>query len=164
MNIIDKYFDKNHFIKNNILKVLHIKYGTKCLNTVLNIKKQEFKDFYNPHLTQPFLKSTFETVWSKEYSKIDEACYNKFRANNDLGTALCRYWHLLEGNFTPTKIIGKYFSMSNDNTKLIKVIKQRKHKIICINDSDNSVDFEKAKTEINNAFNEILSDKSEFKI
>ena len=164
MNIINKYFNKHNFIRNNILKAFNIRYSFKNINTILSIKNKQFKDIYSPHLTQAFLKNTFEKVWAMEYSKINEACYNKFRADNDLGTTLCRYWQLLSGNFKPSRIIGKYFDISNNNSKLIKIIKQRRYRIICINDSDSSIDFEKAKKEINESFDKILNSKSEFEI
>ena len=164
MDVIDKYFKKSNFIKNNFFKVFNIKYGYSNLKTIFNLKNKTFCDFYSQHLTQPFLKSVFMTLWDKEYDRINEACYNKFRADNDLGTAICRYWQLLTGKFKPTKVIGKYFTMSNDNKKIIKAIVRRKYKIICINDSDSTIEFEKAKKEINNAFEKILNTKSEFEV
>lgn len=164
MSIVNKYFSKKEYIKNNILKVFNIRYGINNIKTLLNIRDTNFGDFYSQHLTQPFLKNTFDTLWDKEYEKIDTACYNKFRADNDIGTTICRYWQLLNGNFNPSKRMGKYFSITNDNKKLIQTIRKRKYKIICINDSDTSVDFEKAKNEINIALNNVLNKKSLFEI
>lgn len=164
MSIVNNYFQKSRYIKKNILKVFNIRYGFNNIKTLLNMANRNFCDFYSQHLTQPFLKNTFETLWDKEYEKIDKACYNKFRADNDLGTTICRYWQLLTAKFKPSKKIGKYFSISNDNKKLVKTIQKRKYKIICINDSDTSVDFEKAKKEINIALNNVLSKKSLFEL
>ena len=164
MSIIDKYFKKEEFIKENIFKVLNPIYGIQNLKTILNFKNKNFCDFYSQHLTQPFLKEIFRTVWDKEYQKIDEACKNKFRADNDLGTTMCRYWQLLSGKFQPSKAIGKYFEMSDDNTKIMRTIEERKYKIICINDAKISINFEKAKREINGAFEKILNKKSKFEI
>ena len=126
------------------------------------MKNKNFGDFYSSHLTQTFKKSTFKLIWKKEYEALDDACHNKFRADNDLGTAICRYWQLLSGQFIPSKIMGKYFIMSNENKKLIKSIEKNKYKIICINDANTSIDFEKAKTEINKSFEKILNEKSSF--
>ena len=164
MSIINKYFDKKIFVRNNVSKIFNINYGIKNLQTLKSIISKDFKDFYSLHLTQSFLKSTFEDVWSNEYLKIHEACFNKFRADNDLGTTLCRYWQLLNGKFSPSKVIGKYFSMSDNNKKLIKVIQKRKYKIVCINDANINIDFEKAKNEVNKALDSILCDKSEFEL
>ena len=54
--------------------------------------------------------------------------------------------------------------MSNDNKKIVSIIQKRKYKIICINDADININFEKAKNEINSAFKEIFKEKSSFEI
>ncbi len=162
LNIVNKHFNKSRFIKNNLSKVFNLNYGIKNFDTLISIKNKNFGDFYSSHLTQTFKKSTFKLIWKKEYKKIDEACYNKFRADNDLGTAVCRYWQLLSGKFIPSKIMGKYFTLSNNNKKLIRAIEKKKYKIICINDADTSIDFDKAKTEINESFEKIFNEKSSF--
>lgn len=164
INIINKYFSKKEYIKKNCFKVFNIEYGLKNFKTLINLKNEDFCDLYSPHLTQAFLKSTFKDLWVCEETKINEACYNKLRADNDLGVMLCRYWQLLNGRFMPSKIIGKYFDISNNNKNIIKCIKKNKYKIICINDSRDIIDFEKVKHEINEAFNSVLNSKSQFEI
>ena len=163
-DVINKYFFKKEFIKNNKGKIFNIKYGMDNFKTLKMLKYSEFKDIYSQHLTQSYLKETFETVWNEEGAKLDVACKNKFRADTDLGCALCRYWQLLSGNFVPTKKLGKYFILANDNRELIKTIRRRNKKIICINDADINIDFEKAKNEINAEFKKILPEKSSFEI
>ena len=44
----------------------------------------------------------------------------------------------------------------------VHIITGHKKKMICINDSNHEIDFEKAKKEINNALDQILPEKSEF--
>ena len=163
-NIINKYFSKQEFIKNNIFKVFNFKYGINNLKTLKTLKYKDFKDIYSPHLTQTFIKETFNEVWEKEQEILQTACKNKFRADTDVGCAACRYWQLLSGQFVPSKILGKYFIMANNNAKLTSAIKNRKYKIICINDADLNIDFEKAKSEINEAFAEVLETKSSFEL
>lgn len=164
LSIINNYYKKFEFIKNNFFKVFNFKYGMKNFKTLKNMFDKNFNDIYSQHLTQPFLKETFYEVWEKEQSKLDNAGYNKFRADSDIGQAICRYWQILSGNFVPTSTIGKYFIMGDNNADLINSIKKRKYKIICINDSDLTIDFEKAKNEINNAFESIFKEKSSFEI
>lgn len=164
LQVINKYFTKKEFFKRNLFKVLNYTYGLNVLKTLSNLKSEEFGDFYSAHLTQSFKKSTFETIWEKENARINEACLNKFRANNDLGIAVCRYWQLLQGKFVPCKSLGKYFTMSNNNAKLVSAIRKRNYKVICVNDVDSSIDFDKAKQEINTAFSEVFPNKSQFEI
>ena len=162
LEIINKYFSKQEFIKKNFSKVFNIKYGLDNLKTLEQVRNDKFDDFYSEHLTQAFLKSTFEEVWEKEWQRLDDACHNKFRADNDIGNPICRYWQLLTGNFKPSRKMGKYYEIDDNNDKIISAIKNRKYKIICINDAKIDVDFEKAKKEINIAFETIFKEKSSF--
>ena len=144
--------------------MFNVKYGINNLKTLGMLKYNSFEDFYSQHLTQAFLKETFQEVWEKEPIKIDMACHNRFRADSDIGTPICRYWQLLSGKFMPTKKIGKYFEISKDNKKLISSIKKKKYKIICVNDANMDIDFEKSISEINAAFEYIFKEKSSFEI
>ena len=164
LEIINKYFTKSEFIKNNLFKVFNIRYGLNNFKTLRYLLRKQFQDFYSEHLSQHFLKSTFKEIWSKEEKKLDEACHNKFRANTDIGNPICRYWQLLSGNFVPTSKLGKYYEIDNNNDMIIKAIRTQKYKLICINDANIDVDFEKAKKEINNAFKTIYKEKSSFEI
>ena len=163
-NIIKKCFNKKEFVKNNLSKIFNYKYGIKNFDTLKTLKYKDFQDIYTQHLTQPFIKETFNEVWENEYEKLNEACYNKFRADSDIGYAICRYWQMLTGKFIPTKRIGKYFIMEDDNEKLVKTIKNHKYKIICINDAKTDINFENAKQQINNALKEVFKEKSSFEI
>ena len=60
----------------------------------MNSYKKEFQDIYTPHLTQAFKKSNFVKVWDNEYELLNNSCMNKFRASSDIGTVICRYFHL----------------------------------------------------------------------
>lgn len=164
LDVINKYFSKKEFIKNNKNKIFSLKYGVDIFKNLNMLKYKNFHDFYSQHLTQCYLKDFFEKVWEKETEKLDIACKNKFRADTDLGCALIRYWQLLSGNFIPTNKMGKYFCMSNNNDKLLKTIKSRKCKVICINDASINIDFEKARDEINTELNSIFPNKCSFEI
>lgn len=163
-DIINKYFVKKDVVKKCKGKVFNYKYGINNFRNFKMQKYEEFQDIYSQHLTQCYLKETFETVWKNEPEKLDIACKNKFRADTDLGCVLCRYWQLFTGQFIPTSKIGKYFCMSNNNSKLIKAIRKRKYKVICINDASINIDFEKARDEINNELNLIFPNKCSFEI
>lgn len=161
-DVIDDHFIKKNVLRSNMSKILNIKYGKYIFNNILSLKNKTFNDFLDLHATQAFNKSTFNKAWNMEYDKLNEACKNKFRANNDIGKNICRYLHLLEGKFSPYILKSKYFEVSNDNNILIKHIKGKRSKIICINDAKVDVDFESAKIEVNNALNSILPEKSSF--
>lgn len=164
MNIAKKYFSKKKFKNQNLSKIFNLNYGCANIYNFMNILKKDFQDIYSPHLTQTFKKSNFYNIWEKEFDLLNEACKNKFRASSDIGTVICRYFHLLTGEFVPSKILGKYFNLSNNNQKLIAEIENGKSKIICINDSSLDVDFDKCKKELKEAFEKRLNEKSSFEV
>lgn len=163
-NILNKYFSKEEFVKNNKEKIINKEYGIKNLYNLKNKKNESFLDLYSAHLNQNLLKSTFNTLWNYEYDLLDKASQNRFRANSDIGQMLCRYYNLLLGNFNPSKPLGKYFEISNNNKKIINAIKLQKYKLICINDANEGIDFEKCKNEINNALESVFNKKSSFEL
>ena len=163
-DILDKYFDKEEFVKSNKDKIINKKYGIKNIYNLKSMKNKSFLDLYSAHLNQNLLKSTFNTLWLKEYSLLDKASKNKFRSNSDIGQMLMRYYNLLSGNFNPKKPLGKYFEISNNNKNIINAIKSQKYKMICINDAKDDIDFEKSKNEINSALESVLNKKSSFEI
>lgn len=165
LSIINKHFDKQKCVKENLKKFLNYKYGNLNLKTLHSIKfKKKFVGFWNFHAPQPYLKSTFEEIWEKEQKNLEYACQNKFRASSDLGHYLCRYWQMLSGNFEPRKDESKYIVFLNDNTENIKELQSGKYKYVCINDAYMDIDFEKAKKEINDTLQKLLPEKSKFEL
>ena len=165
LSIINKHFNKPEMVRKNITKMLNFKYGKLNFKTLHSLGfKKKFVGFWNFHNPQPYLKETFRKIWELEHDNLHNACYNKFRDCSDLGHYLCRYWQMVEGNFTPKKDESRYLCYLNDNTETIKALRSNKYKMVCINDVYVDIDFEKSKTEINNALHEILPDKSQFEL
>ena len=54
--------------------------------------------------------------------------------------------------------------MSNDNHKLLSTIRNKTQKIICINDADLNIDFEKSRNEINKELEKAFPNKCNFEI
>ncbi len=162
--IINKHFNKEQIMKQNKKKFINLKYCNfyNKQTRYFSKFKKKFVGFWNFHVSQPYLKETFRTVWDQENQALDEACHNKFRSANDLGHLLCRYWQFMEGKFMPKKDSSKYFIYLDDNHEAVDAILKQKYQLICINDAYTHIDFEKAKREINNALNQILPEKSSF--
>ena len=70
----------------------------------------------------------------------------------------------LTGYFTAENVCRsfRYFNAASDNKKLVSVIKKQKADIICINDANTAIDFERAKTQINTAFSALFPEPSSF--
>jgi len=157
-SILDRYFDKRKIEKDFWKKIYSLKYGKLLFK---NIFLKPFKKnlvFYNKHLPQPFLKSTFEKVWRKEGTVLDEVSRHKFRNYKDVSQCLMSWWQICEGNFVPTRLNGKYYSTSNQDD--YDMIASRKYKYICINDSSDIDDYVIKKKKIQMAFEKVLSEKS----
>ena len=122
-----------------------------------------FSAFDNPHLPQPFLKSTIEKLWQKEYQILDETSNHKFRSNEDVNQWLFRYWQFCEGTFIQSGAErGRFFSIGRDDELIEAAISEKKMKLICLSDDDVSLDFEKEKRFLQEIFEKILPEKSSF--
>lgn len=162
--IINTHFNKREQIKKNWRKIYNIKYGIRVnvINFILSKWKEGYIGFYNPHFSQPYLKSTFNKIYEKEKEKVDITSKSKFRSYYDISEYLMRYWNLVEGNFVPSKDIGKAFNIGKDMEEIKNVIENQKYKVACFNDSIEDIDFEYCKKEIINSFEKILPQKSMF--
>lgn len=163
--ILSERYNKRKVILSHPCKYLNYKYGFgRNIRTLKNtITKKEFIGVDNNHIYQPFLKSYFAKAWDIIHTEMDHTSSNRFRDKSDISQFLIRYFQLLDGHFIPKGYeCGKYFSISKDNQGIIDYIEGQKGKCICINDTDSNIDFEKCKSEINSAFDKILSKKSEF--
>ena len=162
--VINKNFNKSEAFKKNYKKYINYKYGFKSnIKTIFMLIYKNYSSFAFSHLPSSLNKQTYIDVWNKEYDKLDEVCKNKFRSKNDINQYLLKAWQFCSGNFYPRrKKIGDSFTISNNNQNIIRNIALSKYKMICLNDSDCIDDFEKAKKEINNAFEKKFPNKSAF--
>lgn len=163
MDVINRNFNKRKVYKKHPFKYFNIKYGIKNFRTLLLLPWYAFCGIQSSHLPVSYCKKTFYKVWEKEGDLLSTTCSNRFRKYNDLSHWAMRNWQLCEGNFIPrSKKYGKYFNVSKDNTELVSHIVNRKTKTICLNDTNDDIDFEKSKNEIIAAFEKILPEKSSF--
>ncbi len=163
MEIINKNFDKRNVYSKNRHKFFSYKYGLKNnLKTLLMLPNNYFSSFQVTHLPASFNKETFIKVWEREGDMMRKTCKNKFRSKDDINQYIFKYWQYCTGNFFPrASSFGKSYIIANDNEEIIDVIINKKYKVICLNDND-KINFEKAKEEINTAFEKIFPEKSSF--
>lgn len=163
IGIVNEHFNKKEVYRKHLGKYFNWHYGLNNVRTFLLLPWPMFAQFRDPHLPVALLKSTLEKLWKIEPEAFETTSQNRFRHSTDVNQYLIRYWQLLEGNFHPrSSKIGRYFEIARDNTKLLEAIRKQKCKMICLNDVDTSIDFEKTKQEIQNAFDKILPRKSNF--
>lgn len=162
--VINESFNKHEMLRKHFRKWFSLQAGTKLLRTILLLPWPHFSGFYDHHLPQIFLKSTFEEVWEKYEDILLRTTASRFRRITDVSSWLFRYWQLAKGTFVPLNVNrdGAYFTISDDSlSKIVKTIEYQKKKIVCLNDGEVS-SFEAAKDRINAAFHKILPEKSSF--
>jgi hypothetical protein len=163
VSIISKYFDKGEAKKRLKNKYFNLKYGKNNIRTLLLSPYKYFVGFYDPHISQAYLKSNFEKVYELEKNEFENTTSHKFRDKTDITQYLVRYYQLLSGSFVPrSSSFGIHYEISNDSKKMIESIKKQKYKVICLNDSRNDFDFEKTKKVVIDSFEAILPEKSSF--
>ena len=162
--LICRHFNKREVIKKNFSKCFNLKYGKRNIRFLLLYKWPYMAGFDNFHVAAPFLKSTFEELWEKEYDALETTSYSKFRRMVDVNQYVFQLWQIYTGRFTPKSIkeTGMFFALSNDNSAIFDVIDKQKTNMICINDSDLSIDYEKVIKELAEHFDKILPNKSSF--
>ena len=163
--VISRHFDKRPNIKKNISKYFHIGYPLMYfVYNMLELVFPLYTGFYTVHGPSPLLKSTYDELWEKEYDVLYATAENRFRSKDDVTQYLFREWQKQKGDFVPSNLHRnfKYFNTQNDNKSLLSVIKNKRKKMICINDSSIEYDYEKVRAEIMDALEESLSQKSPF--
>ncbi len=74
-----------------------------------------------------------------------------------------KYWQLAKGTFEPISWKrGKCFHIHEDVTPAIEAIRGQNYKMVCLNDTGATTEWEKKREEIKAAFQEILPRKSSF--
>ncbi len=161
--LINNHYEKRDVYKKHFSKIFSWKYGLNNFRTILSLPYKKFIGFYSAHLPIAFLKTYYEKLWDIEKEACIKTSKNKFRTKEDITSYTIKIMQMLEGNFYPRKHnFGKYFVVSNNNKKIINTLLKQKCKMVCINDQDEKIDFDKSKKEINNCFEKIFSEKSSF--
>lgn len=164
MFVINKHFDKKTVLAQNRRKFLTPVYGAQLLRTLCLLPWRHLPGFFNDHLPQPFLKSTFDRVWEREEALLQQVTTHRFRDyHTDVNQWLMRYWQFCEGRFTPASPArGKTYNLGDEG--ILDVIRGQKVQMLCINDSVQVQDFDALQQALDQAFASVLPDRSEFEL
>lgn len=164
--IINEHFFMRKVLKKNWKKVLSLKNGFKHVvrTGFLALSTCYFPGLYDWHSAIPFLKSTFNKLWELEPEVLDTTCACRFRQKDNVSPYLFEYWQMAEGKFAPrSEKYSKTYHVKDSNlSQMDESIRRGKYKIVCVNDTEQLTDWEKAAEITINAFNQILPDKSSF--
>jgi len=133
--------------------------------TLKSILKHKAVSLLDTHAPTPYLKSTFDEIWSKYASDLELTMSHKFRSSNEPCIWLFRYWQLLKGDITPrnthetTKV---FYYVDRDLKCVVDTISKQKSNIIVLNDNTDIQDLDTTINTVHQAFNKILPQKSSF--
>ena len=140
--VINKNFEKQQVLKKYHRKWFTCKYGFKNLVRNYCLKPyKSFPGFYDNHLPNAFLKSTFKEVWEKNFDICDSTCMNKFRTENDITEWTMKYWQLAKGTFSPINKdkLGKFVSLKSDSA--INYLRNNPvAPLVCLNDESENLE------------------------
>ena len=112
------------------------------------------------------MKSTFEKVWELEGETLDLTCMDKFRTKNNCNQWLMKFWQLCEGEAVPRSTkIGRCFHIKDGIfSEMLDSISTGRYKLICVNDTIRTSNFELQKQQVIDAFQKLLPEKSGFEL
>ena len=163
--LLAKYFDKRENMKKQPGAYFHPGYPFMYfIYNMLELAFPLFTGFYTVHGPSPFKKSTFVKMWELEPELLNEVCSHKFRQKEDVSQYVLREYQKLTGGFVPGNVrrLCRYYDVSNDNSRIVADIGHQKSGSVCLNDSNQEIDFEWAKEELHMGFAQILKEKSAF--
>lgn len=124
-----------------------------------------FTGFRNLHAPAAYRKSTFEAVWNAEPKLLRRTTSHRFRSADDVNQWVCLWWQIASGQFAPFNT-DNVVSCADGRTidSLCETIRRQSHDMICVNDPEETVDFDSLSARLRDAFESILPEKSEFEI
>ena len=145
-----KWYSRKNGFKNNI--------KTRMLSTW-----DWFPGFHYDHLPTCFLKSTYEEVWEKCTDALVQTCKCRFRSGLNVNQWLMKYWQLCKGISEPRREIGRVYHLKDDEIpKALAAVEEGKHKLICLNDTAMTADFEETSRAVRESFEKLLPERSSF--
>ncbi len=166
IRIINRRFNKKQIMIRDHDKWFTEEYGKKARLTRLLSFYDEFVTLRTPHNAQPYTRTTFEEVWDYAGKELTEMSYNRFRSPLDYTLELFKTWQICRSNFVPynTYKDTKMFPLVFKSGKAIKAIKEQSYSLVCINDSEYIMNFEKTMQGLHASFEDILPQKSGFEL
>lgn len=166
IRIINRHFDKKEVTEKFHDKWFSPLYGKKGRMNRWLKHYGKFITLRTHHNAQPYLKETFDRVWSNAEKELTETSANRFRSETDYSPEIFRTWQICEGNFEPynTYIDTKMFPLMVRPKQAIRAIYNQEYTLICLNDNVHIRHYDRLMSEIAEAFHHILPDKSSFEI
>lgn len=166
IELLNRHFSLRKSVLENPLKWLKGQKLMSLLKLFICMRSNLIPNSAHPHIQTSIRKSSIATVWEQEFEWVQRTCESPVRTPNDISIYCARDWQIFSGDFYCKRPIGKAFltaSLSNSDTAL-KYLQKQKGKIICLNDSEDELDFDLHKQQILEVFEKLLPEKSSFEL
>lgn len=162
--LINKNFNKKEVVKDHFNKIFNLKYKKRNVRNLMLQRWNYFCGFSSMHTANSFLKSSFKKIWDMEYELLHRTSLSKFRSVFDVNQWAIADMQLVTGKFNIKGLndFGRFYTLKNDNTELYNYINSKESTIVCINDTNTDMDFEKISNELVEIFEKKFPNKSSF--
>lgn len=166
VKLINRHFDKREVLGRWSGKWFDRSYGSKARWNYLLKWYPKFVPLRTPHNAQPYLRATFEDLWRHCGEELAETSTHRFRSREDLTPELVRLWQVCRGTFEPynTYRDTKMFPLVLRPQQAIRAVRERRYKLVCLNDNVHIRNYRQVMNDIGAAFESILPEKSTFEI
>ncbi len=166
LGVVNAHFKKKNQVSQFRKKYVNCAYRWQDNIRTLAIEKlfpNYFTGFKNLHAPAPYCKSTFEAVWNAEPELLAQTTAHRFRSAEDVNQWVCLWWQVVSGQFFPYNT-DNYVECADENSieTICRILREQSHDMICINDPDGDVDVNALSRQLQEAFLEILPEKSEY--
>lgn len=163
--VINMRFSKKDMLRRDFFKWISPVNGKGFLYNLYLLPWGSYTGFRNYHSCVAFRKSTFEEVWFENELLLEQTCSHKFRSREDVNQYLMRYWRLCKGEFVPHKPFSAYLTIGKQSSEQVdRLLRNKKYRVVCINDDPMGFDFETEKRELIRVFEDVYPEKSSFEL
>ncbi|MBP6611438.1 MAG: Stealth CR1 domain-containing protein [Paludibacter sp.] len=166
IRLINRFFDKKEVLKRDAAKWYFKGYGKKARMNYWMRGYSKFITLRTPHNAQPYLKSTFDDVWTHCEPELTAMSVNRLRSDTDLTPELFKTWQICRSNFNAynTYENTKMFPLVLKSKKAIKAIREQSYLLVCLNDNVHIRNYNQTLSEIKASFQAILPEESSFEL
>ncbi len=164
--LINRHFDKREVMERFHDKWFVPEYGRRARWNRILKSYSKFITMRTPHNAQPYLKSTFEQVWTACSDELTACSAHRFRTSEDLTPELFRAWQCCSGSFEPynTYADTKMFPLVIKPKQAIEAVRNQSYRLVCLNDNVHIRNYATVMKNLEDAFEAILPEKSGFEI
>ena len=164
--LLNRHFSFKDSVKSDLSKWIKYQSLGGLLKLFMYGRKPLYPGSNSHHIQTSYRKSTFETLWDKEFDVIHKTCINKLRTVTDVTIYSVRDWQILSGDFHPHKPLGRIFHTASlsYSDEALEFMRGGRGKVVCLNDSEDEQDFETHKKQIIAEFERLFPEMSEYEI